>query len=100
MQECVGQHWPIRVKSPTVFRETVLPPVFGPVTISRANSSPRVRPSMGTTFFLDPDQMDGGPCADVNAAFGVEDRVRLAFIASVASARAGKDKIQIRQPSR
>ena len=41
---------PIRVNRPTVFKETVLPPVFGPVTISRWNSSPRWT-SMGTTFF-------------------------------------------------
>ena len=30
---------PIKVKSPTVLRETVLPPVFGPVTISRSKIS-------------------------------------------------------------
>ncbi len=32
---------PIRDKSPTVFKETVLPPVFGPVTISRVKSEPK-----------------------------------------------------------
>ena len=42
---------PMRVSRPTVFRETVLPPVFGPVITSRSNSSPR-RISIGTTFFL------------------------------------------------
>ncbi len=33
--------WPIRVKSPTVFSETVLPPVLGPVTTRRSKSFPR-----------------------------------------------------------
>ena len=42
--------WPIRVKSPTVFRETVFPPVLGPVMMSRSKSSPSVR-EMGTTDF-------------------------------------------------
>ena len=41
---------PMRVKRPTVFRETVLPPVLGPVTMRRSKSSPSVR-EMGTTFF-------------------------------------------------
>ena len=41
---------PISVSRPTVFKETVLPPVFGPVTISRRKSSPS-RTSIGTTFF-------------------------------------------------
>ena len=41
---------PIKVKSPTVFKETVLPPVFGPVTMSSWKSSPR-RTLIGTTFF-------------------------------------------------
>ena len=31
----------MRVKSPTVFKETVFPPVLGPVIINRLNSSPR-----------------------------------------------------------
>ena len=43
--------WPIRVSRPTVFRETVFPPVLGPVIIRRSKSSPR-RISMGTTFFF------------------------------------------------
>ena len=42
---------PIRVNNPTVFKETVLPPVFGPVTIRRSKVSPRVT-VIGTTFFL------------------------------------------------
>ena len=41
---------PIRVKSPTVFKETVLPPVFGPVTIRRSNESP-TQMLIGTTCF-------------------------------------------------
>ena len=41
---------PIKVKSPTVFKETVLPPVFGPVTINRSKSVPRWM-SIGTTRF-------------------------------------------------
>ena len=40
---------PIRVSRPTVFKETVFPPVFGPVTISCRKSAPR-RTSIGTTF--------------------------------------------------
>ena len=31
---------PMRVKSPTVFRDTVLPPVLGPVTTKRSKSLP------------------------------------------------------------
>ena len=42
---------PIKVRSPTVFKETVLPPVFGPVTIKSLKSLPSVT-SIGTTFFL------------------------------------------------
>ena len=42
---------PISVKSPTVFRETVFPPVFGPVTIKRSKSAPKWT-SIGTTVFL------------------------------------------------
>ena len=38
----------IRVRSPTVFKETVLPPVLGPVMISRLKSVPRYM-SIGTT---------------------------------------------------
>ena len=41
----------MRVKSPTVFRDTVLPPVLGPVMTNRSKSWPRLM-SMGTTFFL------------------------------------------------
>ena len=41
----------MRVRSPTVFKDTVLPPVFGPVITSKSKSSPR-RISMGTAFFL------------------------------------------------
>ena len=40
---------PISSNNPTVFKETVLPPVFGPVTISWSNVSPRWI-SIGTTF--------------------------------------------------
>ena len=40
---------PIRVKRPTVFRETVLPPVFGPVMMRRLNSCPS-HMLIGTTF--------------------------------------------------
>ena len=43
--------WPMRVKRPTVFRETVLPPVLGPVITRRSKSLPKWM-SMGTTFFL------------------------------------------------
>ena len=39
----------IRVNSPTVFRVTVFPPVFGPVMISSVNSSPSHR-LPGTTL--------------------------------------------------
>ena len=42
---------PIRVNNPTVFKDTVLPPVFGPVTIRRSKASPSVT-VIGTTFFL------------------------------------------------
>ena len=41
--------WPMRVKSPTVFKDTVFPPVLGPVTMSRSKSFPRYT-LMGTTF--------------------------------------------------
>ena len=40
---------PISVNNPTVFKETVFPPVLGPVMISREKSFPRVT-VMGTTF--------------------------------------------------
>ena len=43
--------WPIKVNSPTVFKETVFPPVFGPVTISKSKPSPK-RMSIGTTLRL------------------------------------------------
>ena len=42
--------WPINDNRPTVFRETVLPPVLGPVTISRLKSFPKLT-SIGTTSF-------------------------------------------------
>ena len=42
---------PIRVSRPTVFKDTVLPPVFGPVTIRSWNFFPSMT-SIGTTFFL------------------------------------------------
>ena len=38
------------VKSPTVFKDTVFPPVLGPVTMRRSNVFPRVM-VMGTTVF-------------------------------------------------
>ena len=41
----------MRVKRPIVFKETVLPPVLGPVTTRRSKSSPR-RTSIGTTLCL------------------------------------------------
>ena len=41
--------WPIRVNKPTVFKETVFPPVLGPVTIRRSKSFPRWM-LMGTTL--------------------------------------------------
>ena len=37
----VERHCPIKVNNPTVLIETVLPPVFGPVTISRSKSFPK-----------------------------------------------------------
>ena len=40
--------WAMRHSRPVVFSVTVLPPVFGPVMISRLNPNPR-RTSMGTT---------------------------------------------------
>ena len=40
--------WAIRQSRPAVLRQTVLPPVFGPVMISRLKPKPR-RTSMGTT---------------------------------------------------
>ena len=49
MPEC--EALPISVKSPTVFRETVFPPVFGPVTMRRSNVSPSVS-VIGTTLRL------------------------------------------------
>ena len=42
---------PINERRPTVLRETVLPPVFGPVTINRLKSFPRLI-SIGTTLWL------------------------------------------------
>ena len=42
-------HMVIRLRSPRVFRVTVLPPVFGPVMTRLVNSSPRCT-STGTTF--------------------------------------------------
>ena len=41
----------IKVKSPTVLILTVLPPVFGPVTISEVKSIPKFM-SIGTAVFL------------------------------------------------
>ena len=41
---------PISSKRPIVFKDTVFPPVFGPVTISRLKLSPSSK-STGTTFF-------------------------------------------------
>ena len=41
---------PIKVNSPVVFKETVFPPVFGPVTMSKSKVSPR-RMVVGTTVF-------------------------------------------------
>ena len=40
--------WAIRHSRPVVLRQTVLPPVFGPVMMSRLKPKPR-RMSMGTT---------------------------------------------------
>ena len=42
---------PIRVKRPTVFKETVFPPVLGPVMTNKSKSVPSSM-SIGTTFFL------------------------------------------------
>ena len=42
---------PISVKSPVVLSDTVLPPVFGPVTTSSEKSLPIFK-SIGTTFLL------------------------------------------------
>ena len=47
----IRPHMVISVKRPAVFSETVLPPVFGPVTMSASKSLPRYR-SVGTTLFL------------------------------------------------
>ena len=47
----IRPHIAISVRRPAVLSDTVLPPVFGPVTISASNSCPSSR-SVGTTLFL------------------------------------------------
>jgi len=69
--ECGVLPVPSGVKSPTVFSETVLPPVFGPVTISRSNVSPREM-VIGTTLFAVDQWMATFP--DQNASFVIKDR--------------------------
>ena len=46
---------PIRVKRPTVFRETVLPPVFGPVMIEQVESISPDADIDRNHFFRDPE---------------------------------------------
>ena len=45
----IRPHIAIRVRSPSVFKDTVLPPVFGPVITSVSNAIPSSI-SVGTTF--------------------------------------------------
>ena len=58
---CACRDWAIRQSSPAVLRQTVLPPVFGPVMMSRLKPMPR-RMSMGTT------SSSGGQRCEASAA--------------------------------
>ena len=85
---------PIKQNSPTVFKETVLPPVFGPVTINKEKSRPKCT-SIGTT--LSAAIRGWRPCLiSIKRSSGKRGLVAFICLASIALAKIKSNSVRIR----